>query len=101
MSDEFHEELGRRIRAARDKKLTQEGLAERVGLSRTAITNIERGRQRLLVNQLVDIARALEVDAARLLPNAQSVQGEAALEADNKVGLPTVDRWIRSLNRGV
>ena len=42
----FDRALGGRIRAARDRAgVKQEQLAQAVGLSRTSITNIERGRQ--------------------------------------------------------
>jgi len=61
MPDNFNEELGRRIRAAREGKLTQTTLGSRVGLSGTTITNIECGRQRLLVDQLVEIAAAIGI----------------------------------------
>ena len=36
------------------------------------MTNIECGRQRLLVDQLVEIAEALGVEAAGLLPSAEA-----------------------------
>jgi len=40
---------------------TQTDLAERVGLSRTSITNIEIGRQRILLSDLFDFAAAFGV----------------------------------------
>lgn len=60
MTDRFNSELGRKIRAAREsQKITQEQLGNAVQLSRTSITNIELGRQRLLVDQLAGIASTL------------------------------------------
>lgn len=102
MRDAFHEQLGRRIRSARDGKMTQEQLAERVGLSRTAITNIECGRQRLLVDQLIEIADALEVSAADLLPSRDSTRQARSTPTSKPTiaELPTVARWIRSVTRG-
>lgn len=41
--------------------LTQEQLGEIVGLSRTSVTNIEIGRQRVLLSDLFDFARAFGV----------------------------------------
>lgn len=41
--------------------LTQEQLGEIVGLSRTSVTNIEIGRQRILLSDLFDFARAFGV----------------------------------------
>jgi DNA-binding XRE family transcriptional regulator len=69
----FYKEVGRRIRDARRRRtppLTQDGLAELVGLSRTSITNIEQGRQKCLLHTLADIATALRVEAASLISEA-------------------------------
>jgi transcriptional regulator with XRE-family HTH domain len=65
----LYEEVGRSIRQERLKrKITQEDLGMRVGLTRTSITNIERGRQKLLLHTLVAIADALAVGLTSLLP---------------------------------
>jgi DNA-binding XRE family transcriptional regulator len=53
--------LGSRLKTLRTQKdLTQEGLALMIGLSRTSITNIERGKQDTTVTTLVRISCALE-----------------------------------------
>jgi len=63
----YYRELGHRIQRARTKKgLTQESLASLVGLSRTSVVNIERGRQKVLAHTLVRLARALKEDIADL-----------------------------------
>lgn len=68
--DEVYAMVGERIRAAREQHgLTQEDLAAAIGLTRTSITNIERGRQRLLLHTLCDIAGILRIEPASLLPN--------------------------------
>src|SRR2546423_14326366 len=60
--------LGKRIRALRRQaNLSQEDVAERVGLTRTSITNIERGRQQLQIHTLVAIAHTLGVRLDELL----------------------------------
>jgi DNA-binding XRE family transcriptional regulator len=94
MPNHFNEELGERIRSAREGKMTQGILGSRVGLSRTAITNIECGRQRLLVEQLVDIADALGVSPALLLPTEtkSSAVGDQAVAE-----MPTVQKWLSSV----
>ena len=96
MSENFNEELGRRIRAAREGKLTQAELGASVGLSRTAITNIECGRQRLLVDQLVGIARAIGIAPADLLPPlaADVPAGDVAV-----VAMPTVQKFVATVRR--
>jgi transcriptional regulator with XRE-family HTH domain len=65
----FYKQVGEKIRAQRGKDLSQEALASAIGLTRTSISNIEKGRQRLLLHTLADIAAALNVDAASLLPD--------------------------------
>lgn len=61
--------VGQHIRRQRTLRgLTQNQLAELLSLSRTSITNIESGRQKLLVHTLVDLAVVLEIDISELLP---------------------------------
>jgi len=69
----FYTEVGRRIHRARRGRMTQEQLANSVRLTRTSITNIERGRQKLLLHTLADIAEALRVEPASLLPQDAGV----------------------------
>jgi len=60
--------IGERIRDERRKQgLTQEELAHRVGLKRASITNVEQGRQKLLVHTLIDIANSLKTSPKRFL----------------------------------
>jgi transcriptional regulator with XRE-family HTH domain len=69
MQDPIYTMFGDRVRARREeKKFTQEELARRVDLSRTSITNIEKGRHRVLLHQVVEIAEALDTSAADLFP---------------------------------
>lgn len=55
--------------------LTQEQLANMTDgrLSRSAIANIERGRQRVAVHHLLDLAEALGVKPEVLLPPADTI----------------------------
>lgn len=70
----IYQEFGLRLRnARRAAKLTQEGLAQRVGLSRTSITNIEKGRQHASLHLLFYLAAAVGVEPAELLPQKESV----------------------------
>src|SRR5947209_8631317 len=66
---EFYLALGQRIASARRGHLTQEDLARKLGITRTSIINIEKGRQQVLVHTLTDIARALGIPAAALIPS--------------------------------
>ena len=57
--------LGERIAAARrDLNLTQEHLASRVGLERTALGRIEAGERKVSAVELVDLADALDAPLA-------------------------------------
>jgi transcriptional regulator with XRE-family HTH domain len=62
--------LGQRISELRQKsRLTQADLAAAVGLTRTSVTNIEKGRQRVPLHTFFDIAAALGTEASDLLPS--------------------------------
>lgn len=61
-------EIGQRIRSARkDKGISQEELAERVGISVTHMSHIETGNTKLSLLVLVCISKALEVSTDALL----------------------------------
>ena len=60
--------LGSRIRQARDRAgLTQEQLAERIGVSRTAIARYESGEIEPKLHNLAAIAETLNVSTDELL----------------------------------
>jgi transcriptional regulator with XRE-family HTH domain len=68
--DRFYEQFGQRVRAARMRlRLNQEALGHRVGLNRSSISNVEKGRQRVQLHMLLDFAAALEVKPTELLPD--------------------------------
>ncbi len=86
--DWLDRELGKRIRAARERaipRLTQDALAQRAGLARTSITNIETGNQQPTLHALWRIADALEVSACDLLP---PWPGPGPGKRSNSRGLP-------------
>ncbi len=86
----FYAEVGRRVyRARRRAGLTQEDLADKVGLARTSITNIEKGRQKLLLHTLAEIALELKVDVGELLPRPRSSPRQPA----------DVERWLTGHSR--
>jgi transcriptional regulator with XRE-family HTH domain len=75
--DVLYQAFGRLLRLHREKRkgLTQEKLGLLVGLSRTSITNIEKGRQHVALHQLFAIAEALRVRPDALLPLAGETDG--------------------------
>lgn len=73
--DRIYRLVGERVRARRKKiPLTQEQLAKIVGLSRTSMTNIEKGRQRLQVHTLYMLSDALRTEPADLLPQKAELE---------------------------
>jgi transcriptional regulator with XRE-family HTH domain len=80
--DSLYKEFGRALRKARtDVGLTQKQVAERVGLTRTSITNIERGSQHIALHQLYQLASVLGLGPVALLPN-QNVALDELLPPD-------------------
>jgi transcriptional regulator with XRE-family HTH domain len=74
-------EVGKRIKNARNKKnFSQNRLAEASSLSRTSITNIEKGRQHLPIHTLYAIANVLEINVAELLPDQNQSFDKVLLE---------------------
>lgn len=91
-------EVGRRIKRTREKRgLTQEALASLIPLTRTSITNIEKGRQRIMVHTLLDLAAALRVSPSALLPSAPRKDSGEPLE-ELLQQRPRKERdWIRAV----
>jgi transcriptional regulator with XRE-family HTH domain len=65
----FYQRLGELIRLRRLRRgVTQEALAEHWGLNRTTVVNLEKGRQRVSVHQLVFLADFLGCTTQELIP---------------------------------
>ncbi|GAA2623890.1 hypothetical protein GCM10010399_63990 [Dactylosporangium fulvum] len=65
--DRFYADAGQRInRARRAVGMTQAGLAEVSGLTRSSVANVEAGRQRIPLHVLAAMAGALRVDPGEL-----------------------------------
>ena len=70
--DGLYKGFGAMLKKARkDAELTQEQVADRVGLSRTSITNIERGKQHIALHQLFLLASAVGQRPEDLLPKSE------------------------------
>ena len=102
MPESIYATIGQAIRSRRDLLgMTQATLADRAGLSRTSVTNIERGGQALLVHQLLEIARALRVSPAGLLPSvtAQSEKLDQDVPEEVQTLLRRLDESPRRRSR--
>ncbi len=98
---ELYAALGGLIRARRERAgLTQGQLARRVGMTRTSITNIESGRQKVQLHTLYDIADALDVSPQAFLPPPDTVTQEAVEERLPEGLSPEEREWmVRLLTR--
>lgn len=68
-SESFYKSLAEQIKFERIKrKRSQQGLADHLGLSRTSIINLESGRHKPSIYQLLQIANYLSIDYAALIP---------------------------------
>src|SRR6266540_6520816 len=72
--DAVYRTFGTLVRLRREQRpnpLSQEKLGRLVGLSRTSIVNIEKGRHHLVIHQLLAFARALKLPPEALLPSVR------------------------------
>lgn len=68
-SSPVYQAVGEKVRDFRKESgLSQLDLADRAACSRITISNLERGRQRISLELLFEIAIALEVELADLMP---------------------------------
>ena len=72
-ADPFYQEFGKLLKRARAPQpqrplITQEQLAETLGLSRSSIANIEKGRQPVQLHLVVRMAEILGVEIVNLIP---------------------------------
>jgi transcriptional regulator with XRE-family HTH domain len=75
----FDREVGLRLqRARKDRGLTQEELARRIGLPRPSYANIESGRQRVPLDVIWRAAIVLEQSFAVLVPEPLPGRAQAA-----------------------
>jgi transcriptional regulator with XRE-family HTH domain len=95
--DAIYAEFGRLVQGHRRRiGLTQGALSQRVGLSRTSITNIERGRQKVLLHQVLLIAESMGISADALLPATRVSEPPPELEGKLPKELTGSQRdWVR------
>lgn len=95
--DPFYKHIGTTLRGAREAlSMTQAELAHVVGLSRTSLTNIELGRQRILVDQLAELANALHIPVSSLIPerNTATVRED---HSEHFESLPAVTNFLNAV----
>jgi transcriptional regulator with XRE-family HTH domain len=80
--------------AREEAGLKQVDLADRIGLKRTSVTNIEAGRQQIQLHTLWQIADALGVTVGALLPSPEAVAAPD-IERRLKGYQPAEQEWVR------
>lgn len=94
--NDFYLRLGDSIRRRREElRLTQAELGESLGLSRTSVTNIERGRQRLLIDQFQRVCKALDVPADILLAALEAPPRPVVRDPGELKRMPTVNAYLK------
>lgn len=89
---------GRQIQKARaGRGLNQAQLAARIGIGRTALTNIETGKQRILLHLLYRIAEELELHPSKLLPPPE--EADSSAEAFLATAPKSRREWAQSVKR--
>ncbi|CAI3584375.1 helix-turn-helix domain-containing protein [Clostridium neonatale] len=75
MANEFENVLGKVVKMARKRKsLTQQGLAEKINISRNYISDIECGRYIPSVEKLILLADTLDIDLNILKNDGNTIQ---------------------------
>ena len=78
---DFYQRFGRHLRQARKAAgLSQADLAVAIKLTRTSISNIEKGRQKVLLHTFAEMLHVLNVRSGTLLPVSQHTPLPPALD---------------------
>ncbi|MGA9240536.1 MAG: helix-turn-helix transcriptional regulator [Silvibacterium sp.] len=90
--DELYAEVGRKLRQARvTQGLSQEKLAQQLGISRASVVNVEAGRQRAPLHLLWQFSETLATDLNLLIPR----RGELSPTAKESALDPAMVKQIR------
>lgn len=98
--NDYYELLGKDIRTYREKAgLTQAELAEAAGLARTSLINIERGRQRVFVDQLETICQEIGLSVAEFFDKRGRLSKPKPVVKSNLKGMPMVAKFLDTVRR--
>lgn len=90
--------FGRRLKRSRKRgthrKIKQDALADVLDVSRTTISNMERGRHRVSLDQVYAVAKALGITIEELLPSFEEVFPATAVTTSS--ASPITDKSMRS-----
>lgn len=100
---DFYQHLGVSLKEARIKSgQSQEALAGAMGLSRVTVVNIEKGRQKVQIHNLVEAANFLNIDLTQILPGQSkttevnsSVVEKIKKKFSNEIKSSSVENFVR------
>src|SRR5260370_4254759 len=101
--DEINKRFGQLLARRRKRAgISQEQLAEILGLTRTSVTNIERVRQPIQLHTLYAIADALGVEPTDLMPAPPKLTPQTPLDREHLKSLSVrTSRWLAKLSADV
>lgn len=83
--DLFYSDLGEKIKTERlRQRISQEELASYLGLTRSSIINLEKGRHRPSIYQLLQISAMLNIEYTKLIPVALKVNKNSTTNEELK-----------------
>jgi transcriptional regulator with XRE-family HTH domain len=99
--EDFYALVGSKVRSARlAAEISQEFLANKVGLTRSSVANLEAGRQRIALHLFAAIAHALNKDACELLPERSQSHRASIAISDLQEELADSPESMQSFVRG-
>lgn len=85
MIEDLYNIVGSKIQEIRKQKgISQIELAEKLGLSRTSISNIENGRHPIFLHHIYTIAEGFNIPLEAILPPVSDVQNQSGSIEDLK-----------------
>lgn len=95
----FRQQLGLILKQARQqKKINQDVIAQRLGVTRTTISNIESGRQGVILDVFCEICRILSLDPGYTLKRAQETSDTMDHHQDiDKIDDPAIREIMKKM----
>lgn len=83
--DLFYSDLGEKIKTERlRQRISQEELASYLGLTRSSVINLEKGRHRPSIYQLLQISAMLNIEYTKLIPVALKINKNSTTNEELK-----------------
>jgi len=99
----LYQEIGQNIKEARkNREMTQEELAIKIGLTRTSIVNLENGNQNISLQTLFNISNTLKLNVVSLLPKTNHKEKMNNIQVrELRVKLYTLIKYVNHLEKTV